>query len=90
MNNTTVAGLISLLIICGLLAFQFFEFQAVETAESSSLSESIYPKLLAEIQSIKEDLHDLHMTNSDHPSDALTREDLTGKGENMSVNFLKT
>ena len=79
MNNTTVAGLISLLIICGLLAFQFVEFEAVENAESSSLSESIYPKLLEEIKSIKSDLHDLHLSFQESPPEALTREALTGK-----------
>jgi len=77
MNNTTVAGLISLLIICGLLAFQFVEFEAVENAESSSLSESIYPKLLEEIKSIKSDLHDLHLSLQESPPEALTREALT-------------
>jgi hypothetical protein len=86
MNNTTVAGLISLLIICGLLAFQFVEFEAVENAESSSLSESIYPKLLEEIKSIKSDLHDLHLSFQESPPEALTREALTGKGS-KSVRF---
>ena len=84
MNNTTVAGLISLVIICGLLAFQFVEFEAVENADPSALSESIYPKILEEIQSIKEDLHDLQMSFDSTPPEALTREALTGKGRELS------
>ena len=89
MNNTTVAGLISLVIICGLLAFQFVEFEAVENADPSALSESIYPKILEEIQSIKEDLHDLQMSFDSTPPEALTREALTGKGRKLCKNHLK-
>ena len=80
MNNTTVAGLISLLIICGLLAFQFVEFEAVENSESSALSDTIYPKLLEEIQAIKADLLELSEKSLEANSDALTKDDLTGKG----------
>ena len=82
MNNTTVAGLISLLIICGLLAFQFVEFEAVENSESSALSDTIYPKLLEEIQAIKADLLELSEKSLEANPEALTKDDLTGEGQN--------